>query len=92
MVVSMYPLYIPVTTSSTFIITNVLPSEWRDGNEFPDSDVIQIIRDEMVDSEEEGEDPGIMGQETIERHSRKRAMSTVSTLSRQGSPTKKTHQ
>jgi len=52
--------------------------------------------DEMVDSGEEGEDLGMMSernaeQEVVERHARKRAMSTVSTLSRQGSPTKRTH-
>ena len=78
-------------------IPTLKTDEWRDFNEIPDSDVIQIIREEMVDSGEEGEDPGIMsennaGQETVERHARKWAMSTVSTLSRQGSPTKKTHQ
>ena len=84
-------------------IPTLKTSEWRDSNEFPDSDVIQIIRDEMVDSGEEGENPaGMMSehnveQETVEFDSeshtwaRKRAMSTVSTLSRLGSPTKKTH-
>ena len=73
--------------------------EWRDFNQFPDSDAIQIIRDKMVDSGEEGEEPGVMkehnveqGEDQVERHARKRAMSTVSTLSRQGSPTKRTHQ
>ena len=74
--------------------------EWRDSNEFPDSDAIQIIRDQMVDSREleECEDPGVMreygaeqGAVQIERQARKRAMSTVSTQSRQGSPTKRTH-
>jgi hypothetical protein len=80
--------------------------EWRVSNEFPDSDVVQIIRDEMVDSGEEGEDPGPGGMSrmtrmsehndaeqevVVERHARKRTMSTVSTLSRQGSPTKRTH-
>ena len=34
--------------------------EWRDFNQFPDSDTIQIIQDEMVDSGEEVEDPGVM--------------------------------
>ena len=37
--------------------SDVKIEEWRDSNEFPDSNVIQIIRDEMVDSGEEGEDP-----------------------------------
>jgi hypothetical protein len=30
--------------------------EWRVSNEFPDSDVVQIILDELADSDEEGED------------------------------------
>ena len=67
--------------------------EWRVSNEFPDSDVIQIIRDEMADSEE-GEDPIEHNAEQevpAEQRARKRAMSTVSTQSRQGSPTKRTH-
>ena len=80
-------------------IPTIKTDEWRDANEFPDSDAIQIIRDEMVDSKEEGEDPGHgMGSEHNDEHeavdsrqARKRAMSTVSTLSRQGSPTKRTH-
>ena len=29
--------------------------EWRVSNEFLDGDVVQVIRDEMADSEEEGE-------------------------------------
>lgn len=54
----------------------------------------------MVDSGEleECEDPGVMreydaeqGAVQIERQARKRAMSTVSTQSRQRSPTKRTH-
>jgi len=40
--------------------------EWRVSNEFPDSDIVQIIRDEMVDemvdSGEEGEDPGMVSE------------------------------
>lgn len=72
----------------------VLKTEaWRVSNEFPDSDVVQVIQEEMVDSGEEGD---IMIDHDVEREavggrSRKRAMSTVSTLSRQGSPTKKAH-
>ncbi|KIJ89751.1 hypothetical protein K443DRAFT_15818 [Laccaria amethystina LaAM-08-1] len=50
--------------------------EWRVSNEFPDSDVVQIIEDEMVDSEEEGEDPGISKhnaeQDGVESQARKR--------------------
>ncbi|KIJ96285.1 hypothetical protein K443DRAFT_10765 [Laccaria amethystina LaAM-08-1] len=60
-----------------------------------DSNIVQIIEDKMVDSKEEGEDPGISKhnakQDGVERQARKRAMSTVSTLSRQGSPMKRTH-
>jgi len=70
--------------------------EWRVSNEFPDSDVVQIIRDEMVDFEEEGEDQGMMSDHDLERteadgRSRKRAISAASTLSRQGSPTKRAY-
>ena len=71
--------------------------EWRVSNEFPDSDVVHIIQDEMVDSGEEGEDPGVMSDHEIDQEvalelrARKRAMSTISTLSRQGSPTKRSH-
>ena len=52
-------------------------------NEFPDSDVVQIFRDKMVDSEEEGEegeDTGVtrmsecndVEQEEDEKHARRR--------------------
>ena len=71
--------------------------EWRDSNESPDGDVIQIIQDEMVDSGQESE-AGMMGEHNakqdtlaVERLAQKQGMSTVSTLSRQGSPMKKTH-
>ena len=75
-------------------IPTLKTDEWRVSNKFPDSDVIQIIRDEMADSEEEGEDPIEHNAEQevpAEQRARKRTMSTVSTQSRQGSPTKRTH-
>jgi len=71
--------------------------EWRVSNEFPDSDVVQIIRDEVVDFEEEGKDQCLMSDHDLERteaegRSRKQAISAASTLSRQGPPTKRAHQ
>ena len=79
----------------------VKTDEWRTFRQVPDSDVVYQIEDEMVSSEGEVEDGGILldGSEetrgltgrvtTSERESRKRGLSTVSTRSRQGSPTKK---
>jgi hypothetical protein len=72
------------------------PDKWRISSDFPDSDVVHIIRDEIADSEGEDKDQSMMNgqdvdQEAVGGHARKRAMSTVSTLSRQGSPTKRTH-
>jgi hypothetical protein len=61
--------------------------KWRISNNFPDSDVVHIIRDKIAESEGEGEDQSMMNgqdidQEAVGGHARKRAMSTVSTLSR----------
>ena len=77
--------------------------EWRTYRQVPDSDVVYQIEDEMVSSKGEVEDGGILlddNEETrthgvmpvtseLERESRKRGLSIVSTRSRQGSPTKK---
>ena len=54
----------------------VLPSavktdEWRVLNEIPDSDVVEIIRDEMADSGEEEENPGVMSNREVEQRARK---------------------
>ena len=78
-------------------IPGVTTDEWRTFRQLPDSDVVYQIEDEMVTSELEGEieDSGILLDETraevmiSERESQKRGLSTVSTQSRQGSPTKK---
>ena len=81
-------------------IPGVTTDEWRTFRQLPDSDVVYQIEDEMVTSELEGEieDSGILlddSEETraevmiSERESQKRGLSTVSTQSRQGSPTKK---
>ena len=73
----------------------------RTYRQVPDSDVVYQIEDEMVSSEGEVEDGGILlddNEETrgvmpvtseLKRESRKRDLSIVSTRSRQGSPTKK---
>ena len=81
-------------------IPGVKTDEWRTFRQVPDSDVVYQIEDETVRSEGEGEYSGIIlddneerpgGMMTSERESRKRGLSTgtVSTQSRQGSPTKK---
>ena len=77
-------------------IPGVKTDEWRAFRQVPDSDVVYQIEAEMASSEVEGEDDDIpLGTEerpgvtTSERESRKRGLSTVSTQSRQGSPTKK---
>jgi hypothetical protein len=41
--------------------------KWRVSNEFLDSDVVQIIRDELADSDEEGEDQGMLIEYDLER-------------------------
>ena len=80
-------------------IPGVKTDEWRTFRQVPDSDVVYQIEAEMISSEAEGEDddipfgteerPGVMTSERDSRESRKRGLSTVSTQSRQRSPTKK---
>jgi hypothetical protein len=59
-------------------------NEWRSFQQVPDSDVVDQIREVMAFSD--GDEETVMVEE---RESRKRGLSTVSTQSRQGSPTKK---
>jgi hypothetical protein len=73
-------------------IPGVKTDEWRTFRQLPDSDVVYQIEEEMMSSEEEGDEELERPEVTVttsERDSRKRGLSTVSTQSRQGSPTKK---
>ena len=81
-------------------IPGVNTDEWRTLRQIPDSDIVYQIEDEMISSEAEEEDGGLLlddhdnheqrpGVMASEIESRKRGLSTVSTQSRQGSPTKK---
>lgn len=80
-------------------IPGVNTDEWRTFRQVPDSDIVYQIEDEMASSEGlgEGEDSGLLlddteerpGEMASERESRKRGSLTISTQSRQGSPTKK---
>jgi hypothetical protein len=68
--------------------------DWRTFQQIPDSDVVEQIREVMLSSEGEEDDNDLDiftdDRETPgERELRKRGLSTVSTQSRQGSPTKK---
>ena len=81
-------------------IPGVNTDEWRTLHQIPDSDIVYQIEDEMIRSEAEEEDGGLLlddhdnheqrpGVMASEIESQKRGLSTVSTQSRQGSPTKK---
>ena len=61
-------------------------NEWRSFQQVPDSDVVDKIRYVMAFSDGDEESQTVMVEE---RESRKRGLSTVSTQSMQGSPTKK---